>query len=451
MKPPDAGLEEALARFLDPRGRTDIRFGLERISAALKVLGNPQDNIPPAIHIAGTNGKGSVAAFLRHMAEACDLGVHVFTSPHLIRVNERIRLCGRLVENHELTQALERVHGAGEDLTYFEALTAAGFLLFSKTAADLSVIEVGAGGALDSTNVMTAPGVCVITSIGRDHEAMFGTTDILEIARTKAGIMRRDVPVVIAEQTPNVRDVLLEAAGKAGAPVLLAGEDWTTHWDAGAFVYEDAHGMVRAPWLGLAGAHQRINAGAACAALRALALKSVTSEAMSQGLRETVWPARMQELAAGPVTSTLKARVIVDGAHNPPAARKLADAMQATMQAVEQPAHSSKKSAGSNKPAVLIAMQANKDARQIIEAIAPQADFVVACSLPSSGGQEGGKGAEPEVLAELAEEAGAHAMVAETLDDALHLLAAAGFAQVYVCGSLYLAGEIIARNGETVD
>ncbi len=435
----DNALNAALAAFKDPRGRVDIRFGLDRIKQALASLGDPQNKLPPTIHIAGTNGKGSVAAFLRSMAEASDLGVHVFTSPHLIRVNERIRVAGRLVTDDELIAALERVEDTGCDLTYFEALTAAAFLLFSQIQADLCIVETGAGGELDSTNVMARPSACIITSIGRDHERMFGVSDIPSIARTKAGIMRSDVPVIISQQTENdATQALLEAAKDKGANVVLAERDWQDSLEDQSFVFEDDSGTVRAPWLGLAGPHQRMNAGAACAALNVLGLPHVTKATMSVGLREASWPARMQTLKSGPLQKVIGGRVVVDGAHNPAAAKVLAQAIKSQLEFDEA------------KPIILMAMQGNKDAEKIIAELAPYVSQFVMTSLPTDTGQEGSLGADPNKLVEIAQSFKVSAQAIPSLESAIAKLGDIKADTVYICGSLYLAGVVLALNEEPI-
>ncbi len=436
----DKTVNAALSAFTDPRGKAEIRFGLERIKQALAILGDPQNNLPPTIHIAGTNGKGSVAAFLREMGEAADLSVHVFTSPHLIRVNERIRLAGRLVANDELITALERVEDTGIDLTYFEALTAAAFLLFSQVTADLCIIETGAGGEHDSTNVMAKPEACIITSIGRDHEKLFGFSDITSIARTKAGIMRSGVPVVVAEQQENdAVQSLLEAAKDRNADVILAERDWQDGLDDNAFVFRDEDEQVNAPWLGLAGQHQRMNAGAACAALRQLNLPNVTAVTMAIGLREASWPARMQTLKSGPLQQAIRSRIIVDGAHNPAAAKAVAESISVQIEA------------GEEKPAMLMAMQNNKDADKIIGAFAPVVSSFVMTSLPADAGQEGGSSADPNELMKIAEMHKAKAQSASSLTAALTELAKLNSDTVYICGSLYLAGAILTLNNQAVE
>ncbi len=436
----DHSVKAALAAFTDPRGRVDIRFGLDRIKQALSILGDPQNQLPPTIHIAGTNGKGSVAAFLRAIGEASDLGVHVFTSPHLVRVNERIRLNGRLVADDELVAALERVEDTGVDLTYFEALTAAAFLLFSQVQADLCIIETGAGGELDSTNVMARPDACIITSIGRDHEKMFGVSDIPSIARTKAGIMRSDTPVIIAEQAEeDATQSLLEAARDKAANVVLAGRDWKDWLEGEAFVFEDNAGQIKAPWLGLAGPHQRMNAACACAAMRVLGLSGVDATTMGVGLREAVWPARMQSLKVGPFQQSIGAQIVIDGAHNPAGAKVFSDAIARTHKDDDF------------KPVILMAMQNNKDAVKIIEAIAPNVARFVMMPLPSDAGQEGGSGADPNRLADIARNVKAKVDVVSSLENAVVRLKELAPEVVYVCGSLYLAGAILALNNEKID
>lgn len=436
----NSAVNAALAAFTDPRGQVDIRFGLERIKQALADLGDPQNKLPPTIHIAGTNGKGSVAAFLRAIAEASDLGVHVFTSPHLIRVNERIRIAGRLVSDDELIMALERVEDTGVDLTYFEALTAAAFLLFSQIQADLCIIETGAGGELDSTNVMARPDACIITSIGRDHERMFGVSGIPSIARTKAGIMRSGVPVIISEQVEeDATHALLEAAKDKNANVVLAGRDWSDWMEGQTFLFKDASSQIKAPWLGLAGPHQRMNAGAACAALKTLGLPNINHETIAVGLREASWPARLQTLKTGPFQKAIGARVIVDGAHNPAAALALADAM----------ANEAKES--DTKPVVLMAMQSNKDAAKIIGAIAPYVSKFVMMPLPADAGQEGGSSADPEQLTKIARSNSVSATHVTSLPEAIEALSSMQTDTVYICGSLYLAGAVLALNEEAVN
>jgi dihydrofolate synthase/folylpolyglutamate synthase len=437
---PAAALEAVLARFRNAR-RVSPAFGLDHIRGALARLDNPQDRIPAAIHITGTNGKGSAGAFIRAMAEAAGLKVHAFTSPHLVRVNERIRVAGALVDDATLTEALERVESRSADidggLTYFEGLAAAAFLLFAETPADLSIIEVGAGGATDATNVMARPAAALVTPISLDHESMFGVQGEAAIARLKAGIFRPGVPAIVADQPAPALHELLAAADALGAPVRLARRDWSSGWDGDAFAYSGARFSVRAPWLGLPGRHQHLNAGAACAVIEALDDPRLTPDVMAAGLREVVWPARLQRLGPGPLTDDCPAAIWIDAAHNPGGAVVLADAIRAA-----------RPSLGGDRAVLVIALQGAKDAAGVIAALAPAVDDVIACPIPDSGGQEGGPGADPARLVALARQTGVHAMAAADLREALRLAAAGGANRIYIAGSLYLCGAVLRDNGE---
>lgn len=436
-----AGLESELARFRRPAGMRPA-FKLDAIRAAMDALGDPQDAIPRAIHVTGTNGKGSTVAFIRAIAEAAGLRAHVFTSPHLIRVNERIRLAGSLVEDEVLRDALEEVGERTEDLSYFEALTAAAYLLFARTPADLSIIEVGAGGATDATNVMRKPAVTVVTPISRDHEAMFNVSGVAAIARLKAGIFRAGVPAVLADQPSIALGVLREEARLGGADVFASGKDWRTDWEGQGFAYTGERLRARAPWLGLRGPHQAQNAGAACAVFDLLHDPRVTPDAVSAGLREAVWPARLQRLAPGPLAPESGPAVWIDAAHNPGGAETLAAAILDS-QARDAPG-------GRDRVAIILACQGAKDVEGVIQALAPAADMLVACPLPDSGGQEGGPGADPAEIAQVARMIGLASETAPSFIDALQLATARGAARVYICGSLYLCGAALAANGEIV-
>lgn len=432
----------ALDRFRNPLGRVSPAFDLDHIGAALAKLGDPQNSIPTPVHLTGTNGKGSTAAFLRAMAEAAGLKVHVFTSPHLVRVNERIRVAGRLVGDDALADALERVHAAGPDLTYFEALTAAAYLLFRETRADLSIIEVGAGGLLDATNVMARPAATCVTPISLDHESMFGVSGVAAIARLKAGIFRTGVPAVLSVQSPLALGVLREEARKLSAPVWASERDWRTDWDDEAFVYMGPGLNVRSPWLGLPGRHQAENAGAACAIVEALGAKAPAvlrdPEIMAAGLREAVWPGRLQRLQPGPLAPDDRA-VYIDAAHNPGGAAVLAGAIRAARPEL-----------GRDRASVVIAMQETKDAAGVFGELGSAVDDVFTCPLPPSGGQEGGAGADPLKLADVARRLGVHAMPANDVGDAIRLAVAGGAQRIYVCGSVYLCGAALHGNGEQV-
>lgn len=416
-------------------GRVSPAFGTAHIRKALVELGDPQDRIANAIHVTGTNGKGSTGAFIRAMAEAAGLSVHVFTSPHLIRVNERIRVAGKLVEDDVLADVLADIWRRTEGLTYFEALTAAAFCLFAHTPADISIIEVGAGGATDATNVMSHPAASVVTPISRDHEAMFGVSGVAAIARLKAGIFRDGVPAIIAPQPAIALGVLREEARTAAASVLEAGDDWKARWEGDAFVYESRTLTVRAPWLGLRGRHQAQNAGAACATLEAIGDKRITPAAMAAGLREVSWPARLQRLKPGPLAGD--AAVWIDAAHNPGGAATLAAAMRASRQEGE-------------RAALVFACQAVKDVEGALGELLPVADELVICPLPDSGGQEGGPGAEPRHVAGIAATLGGKARIAASLEEAVRMARESGAERIYICGSVYLCGAALAANGESV-
>ncbi len=348
----------ALERFRNPAGRMSPAFGLDYIRRALARLGDPQDAIPPAIHITGTNGKGSTGAFIRAMAETSGLKAHVFTSPHLVCVNERIRVAGRLVDDDELATTLREIADKTKGLTYFEALTAAAYVLFARHAADVSIIEVGAGGATDATNVIARPAVTVVTPISRDHETMFGVTGVAAIARLKAGIFRPGVPAVLAEQLPLARDVLREEARAIGARVYSAQQHWKAVWRDMAFVFGGQRLQVRAPWLAL---HRRASGGKRWRRLRRRgdAGRSATSHRRRwlRRLREAHWPARLQKLSAGPLTRGHKSEIIVDAAHNPAGAAALATAIRAARRP-------------GDRVAVILALQGAKDAEGILAELA---------------------------------------------------------------------------------
>ncbi len=417
-------------------GRISPAFGTAHIRKALVVLGDPQDRIAPAIHITGTNGKGSTGAFIRAMAEAAGLTVHVFTSPHLTRVNERIRIAGRLVADEDLADVLADIWRRTEGLTYFEALTAAAYCLFAQTQADISIIEVGAGGATDATNVMKQPAATVVTPISRDHEAMFGVSGLAAIARLKAGIFRQGVPAIISEQPAMALGVLREEARASAAPVFEAGDQWSARWEGEAFVYEGRTLSVRSPWLGLRGRHQVQNAGAACASVEAIGERRITGEAMAAGLREVTWPARLQMLRPGPLAGD--AAVWIDAAHNPGGAATLAAAIRASREADE-------------RVALVFAIQAVKDVEGVLGELLPVIDDMVVCPLPDSGGQEGGPGAEPRHVAGIAATLGGKARIADDLSGAVSKARASGADRIYICGSVYLCGAALRLNGERVD
>ena len=378
-------------------------LGLDRITRLLDALGNPHQRIPPAFHVAGTNGKGSTCAFLRAGLKAAGHCVHVFTSPHLVRFNERIRIAGKLVTDMELAGLLREVREASGDIgpSFFEATTAAAFLAFSRHPADACIIEVGLGGRLDATNVFDKPLACGIASIGRDHEQFLGS-DIAGIAEEKAGIARAGVPLVSLAQIEAARDAIIRVATEAGATLLLEGRDW---------------GLDPSLVPAIPGAWQVRNANLAWRMLQAQDTVPVTIGQFREGLASARWPARFQRLVDGPLTEGTE--TWIDGAHNPDAARALASLLEA-----REPMH------------LVLGVLANKDAERIIELLTPHAASLTFVPVPDHPHHD---------PADLAARFGGRA--AASLEEALAPLPAPRL----IVGSLYLAGEALASNGEQPD
>jgi dihydrofolate synthase / folylpolyglutamate synthase len=427
----DAALERL--RALHPL-KIDLSLGrMRRLCAA---LGDPQDRLPPVIHVAGTNGKGSTVAYLRHMAEAAGLSVHVFTSPHLVRFVERIRLAGALITEDHLADVLERVEAAndGQAITFFEITTAAAFVAFAEVPADLCIVEVGLGGVLDATNVIANPAVSVIAPIDLDHREFLGDT-IAQIAVEKAGIIKPDAPAVSARQQDAVDGVLETAAAMAGVELTLMGRDFDAWEERGRLLVQMQDRLLDLPAPALPGEHQFANAGLAVAALLALGDPRIDEEAMGRGIADTVWPARFQRLTAGPYAQTAQAAgadLWLDGGHNPHAGRAVA-------RAVEELA------ARDGRPVALISgLLANKDAAGFFEAFRGVATKVFTVTF------EGHAAASAAQTAAAAELAGLRAAACDSVDDALkRALALDPVPHVLICGSLYLAGEVLGASEET--
>ncbi len=369
------------------------------------------------IHVAGTNGKGSTCAFVRAMAEAAGLRVHVYTSPHLVRFNERIRIAGALVNDEALAATLERIEqvNAGAPITVFEVITAAAFTLFAQHSAELCVLEVGLGGRGDATNVICHPAACAITSISLDHREMLGET-VAAIAGEKAGIMKRDSPVVIGSQPSEARQVLLQHAEMVGAPVLLRGRDWDID---GMLHYSDAHGTLRLEPLSLPGPYQQDNAGIGVAALRASAL-AVPEIALARGAAQAIWPGRLQRLR-GRLARMLPdgSELWLDGGHNPGAGEALASHL-ATWR---EPVH------------LIVGMKQSKDPAGFLRPLLPHAASIWAVAEPNQ------HLALP--VEDIVQASDGKARPGPRVADAL---AAIGrnrqVGRVLICGSLYLAGEV---------
>jgi dihydrofolate synthase/folylpolyglutamate synthase len=418
---PTATPEDMLARLraLHP---ILIDLSLDRLVRLLGQLGNPQDHLPPVIHVAGTNGKGSTCAFLRAIGEAAGWRVHVYTSPHLVRFNERIRIAGDLVSDAALTAAIDEVEqvNAGAPITVFEVLVAVAFLLFSRAPADLCVVEVGLGGRGDATNVLTHPRACAITSISMDHREYLGDTLEL-IASEKAGIMKPGAPVVTGAQEAGVLATLDAHAASVGTRLLARGRDWEIAPVADGLRYTDAAGELLVPRPSLLGAHQFDNAGIALAAMRASGLNAPQA-ALGEGIARAQWPARMQRLTgrlAGLVRPDWE--LWLDGGHNPGAGVVLAEYLVGW---TDRPIH------------LVVGMKQAKDTAEFLRPLLPLATTVWAI-------------AEPEQHLALPVEAiiaasGGVAQPGPTLTAVLEKLARQNTpARVLVCGSLYLAGEVL--------
>jgi dihydrofolate synthase/folylpolyglutamate synthase len=401
-----------------------IDLSLDRMRTLCAILGEPQHQLPPVIHVAGTNGKGSTVAFLRAMAEAAGLSVHVYTSPHLVRFNERIRLAGRLIEDDHLSAILDRIEAVrGVETTVFESTTAAAFVAMSETPADLAIVEVGLGGTLDATNVVERPLLSVITPVDLDHAEFLGT-DIAQIAGEKAGILKAGARGIVARQAEAAISVIEAKAATVRTPLTVMGTDFDAWAERGGMVFQNAERFLDLPAPALAGPHQVANAGLAAAVALELDLPET---AIAEGLAAARWPARMQRLTAGPYAAAAKsadAELWLDGGHNPHAGRALAEVLAERQARVPRPL------------ALIVGMLANKDHGGFFEALKGSGAHVFTIDFEGSA-------AEPEALAAVARGHGLGAQsapsVAEALDRALRL----GAGRVVICGSLYLAGEVL--------
>jgi dihydrofolate synthase / folylpolyglutamate synthase len=403
-----------------------IDLSLGRLERLLEQLGHPERRLPPVIHVAGTNGKGSTCANLRAIGEAAGWRVHVTTSPHLVDVRERVRLAGRLVAEDRLVDALERIEriNDGAPITVFEVLTAAAFLLFSEEPADLAVVEVGLGGRFDATNVLPAPAACAISSISMDHEAFLGTT-LAQIAGEKAGIAKPDRPLVSGRQHPDAAAVIEREAARVGAPLFLRDRDWTMTAGADGLCYEDAQGVLRLPSPALLGPHQADNAVLAVAALRASGLP-VPDEAY-RGIAAARWPARLQRLHGRLATQALPPgwELWLDGGHNAGAGQVLAETLASWR---DQPLH------------LLVGMKQTKDPAAFLAPLLPLAETVWAVREPDQ------HMALP--VEAIVEASAGRAQVGPRIADVLDRLAFLERpGRAVICGSLYLAGEVLKADG----
>jgi dihydrofolate synthase / folylpolyglutamate synthase len=419
-----------------------IDLSLDRVTRLLGRLQHPERRLPPVIHVAGTNGKGSTIAFMRAILEAAGLRVHVYTSPHLVRFHERIRLGqrggGRFVSEERLAQALLRAESAngGEPITHFEITTATAFDIFAGEPADVLLLETGLGGRLDATNVVEHPVAAAITPIGLDHAEYLGGT-LEAIAAEKAGIFKPGCPAVIAPQDHSAADDVLcaEAERRGATPILVGKQDFSVHTERGRLVYQDGAGLLDLPLPRLPGRHQLVNAGTAIATLKAAGFDELPTAAFEAGMASVDWPGRLQRLARGRLADVAPegAEIWLDGGHNPDGGRAVAAAMADLEE--RSPA-----------PLVLIAgMLATKDAEGFLANFRGLAQDVVAVPMQSQ------MAARPAAdLAGAARRAGLRATCAPGFEAALEALDDTIYERpprILICGSLYLAGEVLAANG----
>jgi dihydrofolate synthase/folylpolyglutamate synthase len=428
-----------LERLLNLHPR-EIDLSLERIEALMADLGHPEKRLPPVIHVAGTNGKGSTTAFMRAMLEADGQRVHVYTSPHLVRFHERIRLGevggGRFIDEDELADALLAVEkiNDGRPITQFEITTAAALDVFARHPADVLLLEVGLGGRLDATNVVAEPLATVITAVSIDHEKFLGDT-LPRIAAEKAGILKRGRPGIVAPQAEAALIVIEDIAARRSAPLFVANRDWVAHAERGRLVYQDEDGLLDLPSPRLAGRHQFTNAGAAIATLRRAGLKLPTA-ALEQGLVNVEWPARLQRLTSGSLVARapLNAEIWLDGGHNPGAGVVIAEAMADLEERAPRPLH------------LIAGMLNTKDPVGFFKPFAGLVRRVHTVPVPQSPAAR-----DPVELASIAADVGLPTAVSGSVSEAIGAIAdevnALGPPRILICGSLYLAGAVLAENG----
>ena len=409
-----------------------IDLSLDRVYRLLGELGDPQNKLPPVVHVAGTNGKGSTVAYLRAFAEAAGYRAHVYTSPHLVRFNERIRVAGEIIEDDLLADLLSEVErvNAGRPITFFEVTTAAAFLAFARIPADIVLLETGLGGRLDATNVVARPAVCAITPISFDHPDFLGST-VPKIAGEKAGILKAGVPAVIGPQPDDAEAVLERRAGELGISLFRHGREWHVEPTASGFRYVGRE-TIELPLPALPGRHQLDNAGLSVAAVEHLTGFTMGHGALRQGLRQVEWPARLQRLTRGPLVDRLPpgCELHLDGGHNESGGAAIADWAEATKE--------------EGKLDVVIAMRATKAADAFLARVAPHVERLRSITFT----EPAWLGAE--AIAEYARRAGiADVATAADATAALGDLLARSTKprRILLCGSLYFAGRVLAENG----
>jgi dihydrofolate synthase / folylpolyglutamate synthase len=417
-----------------------IDLSLTRIERLLAALDHPERKVPPVIHVAGTNGKGSVIAFMRAMLEAAGQRVHVYTSPHLVRFNERYRLGsldeGKLVSDDELAATMTECEGVngGAPITVFEITTAVGLMLFSRHPADVLLMEVGLGGRLDATNVIDRPLAAVIAPISIDHTDFLGDT-VEKIAAEKAGILKRGTPAIVAAQPRDALAVIEKQAARVGAPIKIAGEDWTATEERGRLVYQDEAGLLDLPPPKLYGRHQFENAGLAIAALRMIQQFKITPAAFEAGVAKADWPARLQRLGQGALTGLAPegSELWVDGGHNPEGGRAIAAALADLEERVSRPL------------VLIVGMMATKDCAGFLKNFTGLARRMIAVPIPNVE-----KSMSAEAVADAARGIGLPATSRDDLSEALDAARKLDLdppPRILITGSLYLAGEALRQNG----
>jgi len=398
------------------------------VQRLLTALGDPQEKLAPIVHVAGTNGKGSTIAFMRACLEAAGLRVHVYTSPHLVRFAERIRLAGRLIEEDALSAVLEECERAndGAPITFFEITTAAAFLAFARTPADVVLLEVGLGGRFDATNVIARPAVTAITPVSLDHQHFLGDT-VAKIAFEKAGILKPGIPAVIARQSLEGASVIEARAREVAAPLLRQSKEWDAVPRGDGGISYRGRSSLDLPPPGLLGTHQYDNAGAALAAIECLGAVAVSREALAEGMRRVEWPARLQRLAQGKLARLMPegAELWLDGAHNEAGGAALGEVAKRWRD---------------KKLKLVFGMLKTHDASAFLRSLAPYAARLEAIAIP--GEQNSLTAAEAAAAARAVGIAAvAHGTIAEAV-----AAAAEPQSRVLICGSLYLAGRVLAEN-----
>ena len=422
-RPPEAASDAVLERLtsLHPK---KIDLVLTRVERLLAALGHPERRLPPVVHVAGTNGKGSTVAMVRAGLEGAGGTCHAYTSPHLARFHERIRLAGALIPEADLLALLEECEAAnaGAPITFFEITTAAALLAFARTPADWTLLEVGLGGRLDATNVVDRPAICAITPVSLDHQQFLGET-VAEIAGEKAGILKRGVPCVVARQEEAALEAIEARAARVGAPLLVHGQHWHVAAERGRLVYQDERGLLDLPPPNLPGPHQVDNAGTALAVLRALGAGDPEA-----AVTRAEWPARMQRLRRGPLVEAAgRAELWLDGGHNPAAGAALAGTLRAMPPRATH---------------LVCGMLGTKDPAGYLAPLAGVAEGCRAVAIPGEAAT-----LPAEDTAAAARAAGLPAAVAPDVGSAVRALAARGAARIVICGSLYLAGHVLRANG----